>query len=93
MRLSAPEPRAFVIEKSIDGGQSFSPFQYYAEDCMVYFGLENDGPITEPDGVQCVTVRYGGIEASTCVRQAPGTVVTVCAALRLSHPAPLQTAQ
>lgn len=62
MRLSAPEPRAFVIEKSIDGGQSFSPFQYYAEDCMVYFGLENDGPITEPDGVQCVTVRYVGLK-------------------------------
>ena len=62
LRLSALEPRAFIIEKSTDGGLSYTPFQYYAEDCMTYFGLENNGPITEPDGVQCVTTRYGGME-------------------------------
>ena len=66
LRLSAPEPRAFIIEKSTDQGQSYSPFQYYAEDCMRYFGMENDGPITEPDGVQCQTLRYGRIEVSAC---------------------------
>ena len=33
---------------------------------MRYFGMENDGPITEPDGVQCQTLRYSRIEVSAC---------------------------
>ena len=49
---------------------------------MRYFGMENDGPITEPDGVQCQTLRYGRIEVSTCIRmQEPSSAVTLCVTL------------
>lgn len=49
-----PRPKAMVFEKSRDG-QTFTPLQYYADDCQSYFGLANDGPLTTTTDVNCVT--------------------------------------
>ena len=42
-------------EASRDGGVTFNPVQYFADDCMLYFGLSDDGPIVNPDDVNCIT--------------------------------------
>ena len=49
-----PVPGAMVIERSTDGGQTFQPWQYFAADCVASFSLQNNGPLTEPDSVNCV---------------------------------------
>ena len=43
------------MELSRDGGLTFDPIQYYADDCMFYFGLSNDGQIINADDANCVT--------------------------------------
>ena len=55
IRYGSPRPRASVWETSRDGGMTFEPVQYYANDCMLYFGLPDDGPIVNADDVNCVT--------------------------------------
>ena len=52
-----PVPGAMVIERSTDGGQTFQPWQYFAADCAASFSLQNNGPLTEPDSVNCI--QYG----------------------------------
>lgn len=51
----APAPKAAVLQKSINGGQSFVPMQYMADDCPSYFGIANDQPLSHPDDVNCIT--------------------------------------
>jgi hypothetical protein len=43
------------MELSRDGGITFDPIQYYADDCMFYFGLPNNGQIVNADDANCVT--------------------------------------
>ena len=49
-----PLPGALVIERSTDGGKTFQPWQYFAEDCVSSFMLPNNGPLTQPDSVNCI---------------------------------------
>ena len=49
-----PKPGAILIERSIDGGKMFQPWQYFAEDCKASFQLENNGRLSEPDDVNCI---------------------------------------
>ena len=55
IQFSSPRPKAAVLETSRDGGLSFSPVQYFADDCMFYFNLPDDGSILAADDVNCVT--------------------------------------
>ena len=57
IQYSAPRPRAAVLETSSDGGVTFRPIQYYANDCMLYFGLPDNGPILTADDVNCITTE------------------------------------
>ena len=55
IRYHAPPPKAAVLEKSIDGGQTYVPMQYFADDCQEYFGMDNDAPLQTSDDVNCIT--------------------------------------
>ena len=52
---ASPRPKAAIIETSRDGGKTFNPVQFYADNCMSYFGLQNNGPIVAADSVNCIT--------------------------------------
>lgn len=54
-RFGSPRFKAAILETSRDGGVTFEPIQYFADDCMVYFGLQNNGAITDGDSVNCIT--------------------------------------
>lgn len=49
-----PLPGALAIERSADGGNTFQPWQYFAEDCVASFQQQNNGPLSEPDSVNCI---------------------------------------
>ena len=49
-----PVPGALKIQRSLDNGHTFQPWQYFAEDCKTSFNLDNNGPLNEPDSVNCV---------------------------------------
>lgn len=55
IRFGSPRFKAAILETSRDGGKTFHPIQYFADDCMAYFNLPNDGEITEADAVNCIT--------------------------------------
>lgn len=55
VRYGSPRPKAAVMELSRDGGITFDPIQYYADDCQFYFGLPNNGQIVNADDANCVT--------------------------------------
>ena len=55
VRYASPAPKAAVLEKSIDGGKTFIPIQYFSDDCNSYFGLENNAPLQSNDDVNCIT--------------------------------------
>ena len=55
VRYGSPRPKAAVMELSRDGGLTFEPIQYYADDCMFYFDLPDNGRIMNADDVNCVT--------------------------------------
>lgn len=48
-----PIPAAILIERSVNYGESYQPWQYYAVDCQASFGMVNNGPLSEPDSVNC----------------------------------------
>lgn len=50
------QPQSMVIYYSSDGGNSFSPRQYYSSDCS-RFGLPNNGLLTSASDVNCVTAE------------------------------------
>ena len=54
-RYGSPRPKAAVLETSTDGGVTFRPIQYYADDCMLYFGLPNNGRIVNANDANCIT--------------------------------------
>ncbi|XP_021120763.1 laminin subunit alpha-3 [Heterocephalus glaber] len=57
---NSPRPYRWVLERSVDFGSTYTPWQYFAassEDCMEHFGKVADEPLTRDDDVPCVT-RY-----------------------------------
>ena len=55
VRYGSPRPKAAVMELSRDRGLTFEPIQYYADNCMFYFNLSDNGRIANADDVNCVT--------------------------------------
>ncbi|CAG0878725.1 unnamed protein product [Darwinula stevensoni] len=55
---NSPRPEVWVLERSRDNGETFKPWQYFAEtenDCETFFGQESLRPITRDDSVVCDT--------------------------------------
>uniref|UniRef100_A0A1I8EZU5 Uncharacterized protein n=3 Tax=Wuchereria bancrofti TaxID=6293 RepID=A0A1I8EZU5_WUCBA len=60
---NSPRPGSWVLERSIDGGKSYMPWQYFAEtpaECDRLFGRHTLQPILEDDTVIC-THEFSGI--------------------------------
>ena len=54
MTFYGPFPKGIKIEKSVDLGQSYKEWQYFASDCPSTFGLDDNGALTQPDSVNCI---------------------------------------
>uniref|UniRef100_A0A2K6FCC1 Laminin subunit alpha 3 n=1 Tax=Propithecus coquereli TaxID=379532 RepID=A0A2K6FCC1_PROCO len=55
---NSPRPDLWVLERSVDFGSTYSPWQYFAHskvDCLEQFGKEANMAITADDDVLCVT--------------------------------------
>ncbi|KAK2708492.1 hypothetical protein QYM36_014189 [Artemia franciscana] len=55
---NSPRPGAWVLERSVDNGNTYEPWQFFAEsdgDCAALFGQETLGPIYSDDAAVCVT--------------------------------------
>ncbi|XP_077867614.1 laminin subunit alpha-5-like, partial [Saccoglossus kowalevskii] len=55
---NSPRPALWVLERSTDYGQTFTPWQYFAStdsDCNTYFGMQSLEAITRDDQVICST--------------------------------------
>ncbi|KAM8966898.1 laminin subunit alpha-3 [Pelodytes ibericus] len=55
---NSPRPDLWVLERSIDFGRTYIPWQYFAHskyDCINHFGKEAKQPITRDDDVICTT--------------------------------------
>ena len=58
-KFYGPLPAAIVIERSVNYGKTYQPWQYYAVDCQKSFQLANNGRLSQPDSVNCLqTQRY-----------------------------------
>ncbi|KAK3721659.1 hypothetical protein QZH41_003681 [Actinostola sp. cb2023] len=54
LEFYGPQPSAIKIERSRDHGLTFKPWQYFAEDCIKSFTLANNGPLPQPDSINCI---------------------------------------
>ncbi|KAG8442191.1 hypothetical protein GDO86_011115 [Hymenochirus boettgeri] len=55
---NSPRPDLWILERSVDFGRIYSPWQYFANskiDCLNYFNKETRQPITRDDDVICTT--------------------------------------
>ncbi|XP_012581235.1 PREDICTED: laminin subunit alpha-3 [Condylura cristata] len=55
---NSPRPDLWVLERSVDFGNTYSPWQYFAHskvDCLEQFGREANKVITRDDDVLCTT--------------------------------------
>ncbi|XP_069164876.1 laminin subunit alpha isoform X2 [Procambarus clarkii] len=55
---NSPRPGVWVLERSVDNGETYTPWQYFADsqgDCESFFGKESLKPISNDDDVTCVT--------------------------------------
>ncbi|KAL4665893.1 hypothetical protein H8957_012079 [Semnopithecus entellus] len=55
---NSPRPDLWVLERSVDFGSTYSPWQYFAYskvDCLKEFGREANMAVTRDDDVLCVT--------------------------------------
>ena len=54
----SPRPGVWSLEKSIDGGKTYTAWQYFAgndAECQKYFGMHANMKIVNDDDVICVT--------------------------------------
>lgn len=55
---NSPRPAVWILERSNDYGETYEPWQYFAEtyaDCGRLFGVDSLQPITADDTVICST--------------------------------------
>lgn len=55
---NSPRPGVWAIERSVDHGKTFQPWQYFAGndvECQKYFGMYANAPIQYDDQVICST--------------------------------------
>ncbi|XP_071954463.1 laminin subunit alpha-like [Antedon mediterranea] len=60
---NSPRPGTWVLEKSVDYGETYQAWQYFADtpsDCLNYFGMRSLEQITNDDDIICTT-EYSGI--------------------------------
>jgi hypothetical protein len=59
-------PHSFVMERSMDGGSTFTPWRFYSEDCAAIFGMESsmEADVTDENLVICTTPPSGGATRS-----------------------------
>lgn len=50
-------PHSFVVERSLDGGSTFTPWRFYSEDCAAIFDMESsvEANVTDENLVICTT--------------------------------------
>ena len=54
----SPRPGVWSLEKSVDGGKTYTAWQYFAgndAECQKYFGMHANMKIKNDDDVICVT--------------------------------------
>ncbi|KAK3721655.1 hypothetical protein QZH41_003679 [Actinostola sp. cb2023] len=61
LEFYGPQPSAIKIERSRDHGLTFKPWQYFAEDCIKSFTLANNGPLPQPDSINCIQYEFSSI--------------------------------
>ena len=54
LQFYSPQPSIVTIEKRTSPDAEWRRWQLYAEDCITAFGLPNNGPLVEPDSVNCI---------------------------------------
>uniref|UniRef100_A0A8C8SFE1 Laminin subunit alpha 3 n=1 Tax=Pelusios castaneus TaxID=367368 RepID=A0A8C8SFE1_9SAUR len=55
---NSPRPDLWVLERSVDFGRTYAPWQYFAHskaDCLEHFGKKVNAPIRKDDDVICTT--------------------------------------
>ncbi|ELW48958.1 Laminin subunit alpha-3 [Tupaia chinensis] len=55
---NSPRPDLWILERSVDFGSTYTPWQYFAHskvDCLEQFGQEANTAITQDDDVLCIT--------------------------------------
>lgn len=55
---NSPRPGVWALEKSINYGQTFQPWQYFADtpsDCYNFFNVTSNRKISRDDDVICTT--------------------------------------
>uniref|UniRef100_A0A8C6ZTL4 Laminin subunit alpha 3 n=1 Tax=Nothoprocta perdicaria TaxID=30464 RepID=A0A8C6ZTL4_NOTPE len=55
---NSPRPDLWILERSVDFGRSYTPWQYFAHskaDCLERFGKEANVPVRRDDDVLCTT--------------------------------------
>uniref|UniRef100_A0A8B9P0K9 Laminin subunit alpha 3 n=1 Tax=Apteryx owenii TaxID=8824 RepID=A0A8B9P0K9_APTOW len=55
---NSPRPDLWILERSVDFGRSYTPWQYFAHskaDCLEHFGKEANVPVRRDDDVICTT--------------------------------------
>lgn len=55
---NSPRPGVFALERSTDYGQTWEPWQYFADthsDCRTFFGDNYEKAISRDDSVVCTT--------------------------------------
>ena len=60
---NAPRPGVWSLEKSVDGGKSFKPWQYFAtsaSECLQYFGVTPLLRQVQDDTVIC-SIEYSQV--------------------------------
>lgn len=55
LQFYSPLPRAVLISREIDG--SWEAWQMYATDCQSYYGQTDNGPLPQPDSVNCLRFK------------------------------------
>lgn len=54
LQFYSPQPRAVIVERKKSADSSWEAWQYYADDCMLRFGLPNKAPLRAPSDVNCL---------------------------------------
>ncbi|GFT24279.1 laminin subunit alpha [Trichonephila clavipes] len=55
---NSPRPGVWILERSTDYGETYQPWQYFADtkaDCLINFGQESLTPLVADDSVVCET--------------------------------------
>ena len=55
LQLYSPLPKAITISKQLNPTSfGWQTWQYYADDCKLYFDMTNNGELLSPDDINCL---------------------------------------